>query len=582
MRLMRAPAAAPPRPPPRSRRPPHRRRSKAAQARAVAPCAPAAPARPAPPPCCRPPPPRAWCCWRSRAAATATWSQWITVARRRAPKGQYLALMSDVEGKVPTRPRWPACPTAWLLLAAVPPNRLAQPFETLFAQAMWLKTWFGPTAARSRCRCCTARTTRCWSTWCSAWPRSPACRIVATGDVLMHARSRKPLQDVLTATRLRCPVAACGFALEPNAEAHLRSRARLARCTARMAGRHAGRWPGAAPSRSTSCATSTRARSCPPATRPPAGCASSRKRGACGASRPAATRRARHRSSTSWRSSPSCSYEPYFLTVADIVQWARSQGILCQGRGSAANSAVCYCLGVTEVDPARASAAVRALHQRRAQRAARHRHRLRAPAPRRGHPVHLPQVRPPPRRAHRRGHQLPAALGAARRGPRAGHRPRAHRRRGQEPALVRRPPHRPERLRENGFDPDAPLCRLWIELTQQLIGFPRHLSQHPGGFVIARDDLARLVPVENAAMEGRSVIQWDKDDLDALGLLKVDMLALGMLSAIRRALEMVGGQAGRAPIEFRMQEVPAEDPPPTPCCAAATASAPSRSKAARR
>jgi error-prone DNA polymerase len=81
-----------------------------------------------------------------------------------------------------------------------------------------------------------------------------------------------------------------------------------------------------------------------------------------------------------------------------------------------------------------------------------------------------------------------------------------------------------------------------MELTATLVGFPRHLSQHPGGFVIARDQLARLVPVENAAMEGRSVIQWDKDDLDALGLLKVDLLALGMLSAIRRALDFVAAK----------------------------------------
>ena len=117
----------------------------------------------------------------------------------------------------------------------------------------------------------------------------------------------------------------------------------------------------------------------------------------------------------------------------------------------------------------------------------------------------------------------------------------------------------PERLRENGFDPASRLCALWVELTQALIGFPRHLSQHPGGFVIARDDLARLVPVENAAMQGRSVIQWDKDDLDALGLLKVDLLALGMLSAIRRALNFVAVKRGLP--SFTMQDVPAEDAP---------------------
>jgi error-prone DNA polymerase len=115
----------------------------------------------------------------------------------------------------------------------------------------------------------------------------------------------------------------------------------------------------------------------------------------------------------------------------------------------------------------------------------------------------------------------------------------------------------PERLRENGFDPDTPLCRLWLELTEALIGFPRHLSQHPGGFVIARDDLSQLVPVENAAMEGRSVIQWDKDDLDALGLIKVDILALGMLSALRRALDLVAFKQFQS--GFRLQDIPAED-----------------------
>ena len=96
-----------------------------------------------------------------------------------------------------------------------------------------------------------------------------------------------------------------------------------------------------------------------------------------------------------------------------------------------------------------------------------------------------------------------------------------------------------KRLREQGLDPDAPVCRQWMALTEQLINRPRHLSQHPGGFVIARDDVSRLVPVENAAMDGRTVIQWDKDDLDALKLIKVDILALGMLSAIRRALQGV-------------------------------------------
>ncbi|MCC7459222.1 MAG: hypothetical protein IT390_19775, partial [Nitrospira sp.] len=130
-----------------------------------------------------------------------------------------------------------------------------------------------------------------------------------------------------------------------------------------------------------------------------------------------------------------------------------------------------------------------------------------------------------------------------------------------EPAAAPPRPRRgldAERLRENGFDPDAPICRLWVELTQTLIGFPRHLSQHPGGFVIARDDVSRLVPVENAAMDSRTVIQWDKDDLDTLGLIKVDVLALGMLSAIKHALAFIARKLGVP--QLRMQDVPPEDP----------------------
>ena len=105
----------------------------------------------------------------------------------------------------------------------------------------------------------------------------------------------------------------------------------------------------------------------------------------------------------------------------------------------------------------------------------------------------------------------------------------------------------------------APVTKQWVELTQQLIGFPRHLSQHPGGFVIARDQIEQLVPVENAAMANRSVVQWDKDDLDALGLIKVDILALGMLSALRRALDLIALKQRRP--AFELQDIPDDDSP---------------------
>jgi error-prone DNA polymerase len=240
------------------------------------------------------------------------------------------------------------------------------------------------------------------------------------------------------------------------------------------------------------------------------------------------------------------------------VHWARDQGILCQGRGSAANSAVCYCLGVTAVNPDQTVLLFERFisaerneppdididfeHQRREEviqyvyrKYGRHRAALTGVI-----------ISYRPRSALR---DVGRALGLDL----------------ERIEAVSKSQHwfdgrtiSGERLRENGFDPESSVCQLWMELTQTLIGFPRHLSQHPGGFVIARDDLARLVPVENATMEGRTVIQWDKDDLDALRLLKVDILALGMLSAIRRALALVSAKLGRP---LSLHQVPQDDKP---------------------
>ena len=189
-------------------------------------------------------------------------------------------------------------------------------------------------------------------------------------------------------------------------------------------------------------------------------------------------------------------------------------------------------------------AAVRPLHQRRAQRAARHRHRLRAPAPRGGDPVHLRQVRPAPRGAHRRRHQLPAALGAARRRPGARHRPAADRDGLEEPALVRRPRHRPgaparERLRSRSAGGAA------LDGAHRAadLAFRATSRSTPAASSSPRAAWPSWCRSRTRAMPDRSVIQWDKDDLDALGLLKVDILAIGMLSAIRRSLEYDRRQA---------------------------------------
>jgi error-prone DNA polymerase len=476
-------------------------------------------------------------------------AQWITVARRRAAKGCYTALASDVEGRVPHAPYLAGLPDCFVLMVV----DTALPFEVQFAHAMWLKTWFG----LERAALVVELLHRAHDAWCvEAAERLAALTglpLVAAGDVLMHLRARKPLQDALTATRLGKPVAECGFALEPNAEAHLRSRQRLATL-------YPAQWLAATVRIAASCAFSLDElryeypEEIVPEGHTPASWlrtlteAGARKRFPGGV-----PPKVRHGIEYELALIARLRYEPYFLTVADVVSWAREQKILCQGRGSAANSTVCYCLGVTEVDPARTELLFERFvsaerneppdidvdfeHQRREEviqyiygKYGRHRAALTAVV-----------ISYRPRSALR---DMGRAMGIDL----------------DRIAAVARGQHwfdgrqiNDDRLRENGLDPDSPICRLWVELTTTLIGFPRHLSQHPGGFVIARDDVSRLVPVENAAMENRTVIQWDKDDLDTLGLIKVDVLALGMLSAVRRALEFVGRKLGRP--GFCMQDV---------------------------
>jgi error-prone DNA polymerase len=229
-------------------------------------------------------------------------------------------------------------------------------------------------------------------------------------------------------------------------------------------------------------------------------------------------------------------YEPFFLTVHDVVSFARGKGILCQGRGSAANSVVCYALGITEVDPARMSM----LFERFVSRE-------------RNEPPDIDVDFEHQRReeviqyVYRKYGRSRAALAATV----ICYRPRsAVRDVGKALGLSLQEVGRLAKgfaFWDTKIEPVTPV----LELAAMLRGFPRHLSQHVGGFVISRGPLAELVPIENAAMPERTVIQWDKDDLEALGLLKVDVLALGMLSAIRRALNL---------IDMRIQDVPAEDP----------------------
>ncbi len=485
-------------------------------------------------------------------------SQWITLARQRAGKGRYEAYRSDVE-IVPDRPPeglragLPGC------LALLVPD-ITQPFDQMLAHAQWLQSVFADRAVialtlllRARDDVLIERVRRV--------SEITGLAIAAAGDVLMHVRSRKPLQDTLTAARLGLPLAQCGWQLAPNAEQHLRPIGRLQAL-------YEPAWLAQTVALAERCTFSLAElryeypdEIVPPGTTPASHLRALTEAGALKRYPPkkfphGVPPKVREQIEHELALIAKLGYEPYFLTVADIVAWARSENILCQGRGSAANSTVCYCLQVTEVDPARQHTLFERFisverneppdididfeHQRREEviqyiyrKYGRDRAALTAVI-----------TRYRPRSALR---DVGRALGLD-----AQHIDQvAKSRQWFDGERID-----PERLCEIGFDVAAPTTRLWIELTEQLIGFPRHLSQHPGGFVISRGPLAQLVPIENAAMAGRSVIQWDKDDLDALGLLKVDILALGMLTALRRSLDVIGQKLGR---RFELQDVPSED-----------------------
>jgi len=381
--------------------------------------------------------------------------------------------------------------------------------------------------------------------------------LVATGDVHMHLRSRKPLQDVLTATRVGLALAACGLQLERHAEHHLRSRLRLAqrypadllRATQDVAARCAFsldelryEYPDEIVPQGESADGFLRRVSAEGLTR----------RYPQGVS---ATVQAQLDKELALIAE--LGYEKYFLTVYDIVCFARSRHILCQGRGSAANSVVCYALGITEVDPEHSTLLFERFisrerneppdidvdfeHERREEviqylytRYGRDRAALTAT-------VITYRTRSALRDV---GKALGFSLDEIERASGNLQWWDSH------AALA-------ERLQEVGLDPSTRRVQQWLELTRTLVGFPRHLSQHTGGFVLSRGALCRMVPIENANMPDRSVIQWDKDDLDALGLLKVDVLALGMLTALRKAMDFIGKWRGQP---FDLPSIPREDP----------------------
>ena len=447
----------------------------------------------------------------------------VTTARRAAPKGEYRLARGDFHA-----------PTEGLLALWIPATRPEEGEAAWVARRFPGRAWIAVELHRAGDDA--ARIAEL-----EALGARAGLPCVAAGDVHMHERGRKRLQDVLTAIRLQCPLAEAGRRLQPNGERYLRSIGRLSRilparllaATLDVASRCAFSLaeiryeypeelvpPGETPASHLRALTFEGL-----ARRYPAG--------------PPATvvETVEHELSLI----AELAYEPFFLTVHDIVAFARSRKILCQGRGSAANSAVCYCLGITEVDPGRMSVLFERFiskerneppdidvdfeHQRREEviqyiygKYGRERAAITAVV-----------ITYQPKSALR---DVGKALGLSL---------------DQVDLLAKslswwdNRAALGKRLEEAGFDLANRVVSQVVELTRELVGFPRHLSQHPGGFVIDNRRLSRLVPVENASMPERTVIQWDKDDLDALGLLKVDVLGLGMLSCIRRAIDLVNG-----------------------------------------
>jgi error-prone DNA polymerase len=468
----------------------------------------------------------------------------ITRGRRNAEKGSYKLTRGDLADGVP------GCLALWLPDRGPDIDALRW-LATRFPNALWIAVE-RLLAADDAARC--ERLAEIGA--------SLGLPLVAAGDVHMHCRDRRALQDTLTAIRLKMPVAEVGHALFANGERYLRLLTTLERL-------YPPEW------RAETLAIAARCRfsldelryeypeEIVPRDEPPTSYLRRlTEEGFIRRFPPQSTteaQRAKVRKLIEHELEiiAEAKYEAFFLTVYDVVEFARSKEILCQGRGSAANSAVCYCLGITAVDPSR----MEMLFERFISRE-------------RNEPPDIDVDFEHQRREEviqyiygKYGRDRAALTATV-----VCYRPRSALRDvgkalGLDLAEVDRLAKSmawwdgsralPKRLAEAGFDPASPMMQRLFELVSTLLGFPRHLSQHTGGFVISRGPLAHLVPMENAAMPERTVIEWDKDDLDALGLLKVDVLALGMLSAIRRGLELVATRYKRP---FEMTDVPPEDP----------------------
>ncbi|NKB77249.1 MAG: DNA polymerase III subunit alpha [Gammaproteobacteria bacterium] len=468
----------------------------------------------------------------------------ISLARRATIKGQYRLTRQDIEHQ------------SRLGLLALWSPRLDATSDVEIADGLWIKSqfpeaaWIAISLLRDGNDGFRLIRARHLSKICSLPP-------VACGDVELHHPERQPIRDILHAIREKKPLSEMGYRLHSNAEQYLRPMSHISRLypseliqtTIEIADR---------------CQFSLdEIRYEYPDSLTPEGyndtqwLAHLTEKGAKARWPSGVPTKIINQIKSELGLIQDLRYEPYFLTVHDIVQYAQSQSILCQGRGSAANSVVCYCLGITAVDPTQ----INLLFERFISRE-------------RNEPPDIDVDFEHERREeviqyiYRKYGRDHAALAATV----ITYQPKSAIRDiskalglslDQADRLAKSiqfwDDHHilDQRLKEAGFDSGNPRIRQLMSLVQQLVGFPRHLSQHVGGFVISRGPLNEMVPVEDAAMPERTVIQWEKDDLESLGLLKVDVLALGMLSAIRKCFSYIEEYSGK---RYALHTIEQDDP----------------------
>jgi error-prone DNA polymerase len=510
----------------------------------------------------------------------------LTTGMMRAPKGQcHLALHDFLENN------------EGLLAIVMPPPALDQDFMHVVEG---MRRVLDDDRLSLGAQCLYKDDDRGWLERLAFLSRQTHVPLVATNDVHYHVPQRRPLQDVLTCIREGCTIGQAGLRLLANAERHIKTPQEMARLfaaypeaiarTMEIARRALGIRRGDATSKPASIPLIRNPQSairnesggfsldqlryqypdelCPAGVSPIEHLRRLTFEGSVHRYPAGVPQRVRLEIEHELDLIAELKYAQYFLTVHDLVQFARSRNILCQGRGAAANSAVCFCLGVTSVDPGRIDMLFERFvsrerneppdididfeHERREeviqhiyQKYGRHRAALTAEV------------------ITYRGRLAVREVGKA-----LGFSQDCIDRLAKGQDWWDEQPLGPEVLAQAGLntqalgapDGDRAVAAL-VWLTNELIGFPRHLSQHVGGFVITQDPLCELVPIENAAMPDRTIIQWDKDDIDALGMLKVDCLGLGMLTCIKKTMELVGEQFRRHyGRDISLAMIPAEDP----------------------